>query len=763
MLATAPADVRLLFDDQIRPAGGDLAVDAHGRSVLGGKPRRQGSRVLVVPLRAGLAKGSYTVRWRVISNDGHLISGVVAFGIGTKPVATLTAGGDGPSAWAVLLRLLLLGGLLAAGGAALTGRLLEAGRLETLVVGVGLGLAAAGGFGLLAIEPGAASTRFGHFTEATAIVAAAGAGAAVLSLALPALGLAAWAAAALALAGPTLAGHALDPRHYRALIALADYAHVAAAAVWIGGLVLLALGNSPAARRRFPWIAAGAVGVLGVASIGRAIAAFPSLSSLVDTGYGRAVLVKTGIVAAVLALGWSNRRRLARVGFYAELVLLAGIVVAVAVLTDLRPPVRAAAAAARARAAAASAARRARTRGRGRRRRDRPRRVAARVADRGAGDRARPRGEGRRRARRHSRRSGHDVLRARVLLGHDPVTATAQARAGTRRRPDAPVHAPEAVAGAAGGLDRAPCRPRLPLAAHARHPRAPRRLGAKRDHDDLSRAGAEPSHLQDRRRPRGGGDRRRALGQASAREVGAVADGAAEGARAFLGLGSRCAMPACSRRATRRSTTRGSRHGSSSRSTRKSGRLLRLQMTATAHFMQHRYTRLQHAVPDRPASRKRTLNTGATEAKSGLVIRNAWIGGRALQAVPQRFARQPGSAEAPRSESQPRSATSSRRPPSASFRRRLPAAAATAPARSALSINDIYRRAAPGVVQVTSTSVVTVPADPFFGNPFFPQQQQQKSLGSGFVIDKAGHIVTNYHVVQGAKQIERQLLERRDA
>jgi S1-C subfamily serine protease len=86
------------------------------------------------------------------------------------------------------------------------------------------------------------------------------------------------------------------------------------------------------------------------------------------------------------------------------------------------------------------------------------------------------------------------------------------------------------------------------------------------------------------------------------------------------------------------------------------------------------------------------------------------------------------------------------------FPPQVAAAAATAPARSALSINDIYRRAAPGVVQVTSTSVVTVPADPFFGNPFFPQQQQQKSLGSGFVIDKAGHIVTNYHVVQGARQ-----------
>ena len=79
-------------------------------------------------------------------------------------------------------------------------------------------------------------------------------------------------------------------------------------------------------------------------------------------------------------------------------------------------------------------------------------------------------------------------------------------------------------------------------------------------------------------------------------------------------------------------------------------------------------------------------------------------------------------------------------------------AAVSRPSTS-LSINQIYRSAAPGVVQVTSTSVVTIPADPFFGNPFFPQQQQEQSLGSGFVVDKAGHIVTNYHVVQGARQI----------
>ncbi|HEV3407933.1 MAG TPA: trypsin-like peptidase domain-containing protein [Gaiellaceae bacterium] len=58
-----------------------------------------------------------------------------------------------------------------------------------------------------------------------------------------------------------------------------------------------------------------------------------------------------------------------------------------------------------------------------------------------------------------------------------------------------------------------------------------------------------------------------------------------------------------------------------------------------------------------------------------------------------------------------------------------------------LSIEDIYRRAAPGVVQVTA-----VGADPFSG-------QSQRGLGSGFVIDKAGHIVTNFHVIDGADEV----------
>jgi len=85
--------------------------------------------------------------------------------------------------------------------------------------------------------------------------------------------------------------------------------------------------------------------------------------------------------------------------------------------------------------------------------------------------------------------------------------------------------------------------------------------------------------------------------------------------------------------------------------------------------------------------------------------------------------------------------------------RTSPAPAAAAPAAAAggrLSISDIYDRAAPGVVQITSTS--SPPADDL-GTPSPPSGSQQ-ALGSGFVLDKAGHIVTNYHVIDGADTIE---------
>jgi S1-C subfamily serine protease len=69
------------------------------------------------------------------------------------------------------------------------------------------------------------------------------------------------------------------------------------------------------------------------------------------------------------------------------------------------------------------------------------------------------------------------------------------------------------------------------------------------------------------------------------------------------------------------------------------------------------------------------------------------------------------------------------------------------PRAGGLTIGQVFRRSSPGVVQVEARE--TVPPDPF--DPF---AETRRSLGSGFVIDTAGHIVTNYHVVQGADAVE---------
>jgi S1-C subfamily serine protease len=72
------------------------------------------------------------------------------------------------------------------------------------------------------------------------------------------------------------------------------------------------------------------------------------------------------------------------------------------------------------------------------------------------------------------------------------------------------------------------------------------------------------------------------------------------------------------------------------------------------------------------------------------------------------------------------------------------------PPTKGLTPERIYRRDAPGVVQITATSVQQT-VDPF---SFTPSTQTEQALGSGFVIDKAGHIVTNYHVIKGATKVQ---------
>ena len=76
----------------------------------------------------------------------------------------------------------------------------------------------------------------------------------------------------------------------------------------------------------------------------------------------------------------------------------------------------------------------------------------------------------------------------------------------------------------------------------------------------------------------------------------------------------------------------------------------------------------------------------------------------------------------------------------------------TPAAGQALTAEQVYRRDAPGVVQITATSVTQSQTDPFNLLPTTPQTTE--SLGSGFVFDEAGHIITNEHVIQGARKVQ---------
>jgi serine protease Do len=78
------------------------------------------------------------------------------------------------------------------------------------------------------------------------------------------------------------------------------------------------------------------------------------------------------------------------------------------------------------------------------------------------------------------------------------------------------------------------------------------------------------------------------------------------------------------------------------------------------------------------------------------------------------------------------------------------------------TLENIYNQVRPSVVSISvetqqQSSQSQIPS-PFFGFPGLPNQQQtpqySQALGSGFVWDKQGHIVTNNHVVDGASQIE---------
>lgn len=97
-------------------------------------------------------------------------------------------------------------------------------------------------------------------------------------------------------------------------------------------------------------------------------------------------------------------------------------------------------------------------------------------------------------------------------------------------------------------------------------------------------------------------------------------------------------------------------------------------------------------------------------------------------------------------------------------------------AEIALSFAPIVKRVAPAVVNVYAQRKVRGASNPFFDDPFFRQffggqfpgmnggggERVQRSLGSGVIVDPAGIVVTNYHVIDGADQVKVALADKRE-
>ena len=337
-LSTAPAGVALRFSQsvealptsiEVRSASGELVSR---RAVQGSDGRTISSRL------RPLSRGAYTVRWHAPSSDGHVVSGVFTFGVRADAPPPMEAfGAGGPSAgdhiarWAYFLALAaLLGGL---GFRLLVLRRAPPPRVERrfyLVTGVAA--IAAIDAGVLAfllraedalqlpfarflygdLSPIANETRFGAafivMTLGFALVAAL-----VFAAWLSDRPVLLWPAFLLGLgfaSGLSLSGHSAAGADSSWAPQLADWVHLAAASLWVGGLLQLAVCVWPAApelRReaflRFSRLAGILVALLVAAGVYLSVLRLPELTDLWTASYGRVLLLKLGLVALALAWG----------------------------------------------------------------------------------------------------------------------------------------------------------------------------------------------------------------------------------------------------------------------------------------------------------------------------------------------------------------------------------------------------------------------------------------------------------------------------
>lgn len=97
-LAEAPAEVSLTFSADVLDMGAAVVVsDATGTEWVSAAPAVDGPTVTAV-LDPGMPDAGYEIRWRIVSSDGHPISGVVPFTVGDGEPLAGGAGGVEPGA-----------------------------------------------------------------------------------------------------------------------------------------------------------------------------------------------------------------------------------------------------------------------------------------------------------------------------------------------------------------------------------------------------------------------------------------------------------------------------------------------------------------------------------------------------------------------------------------------------------------------------------------------------------------------------------------
>jgi copper transport protein len=352
VLGSGPHVLKLVFDQDVVPRYAHVAVvGAHGQDLAG--PPTVNGPVVTVPVRSAPI-GSYTVRWRMVATfDGHTTEGAYSFGVRVKPLPPAPAKGVGVPVAPELLAWLEFVGVVLAGGVLTfraivrppSGPAAEApARDATAAMWVG-GVGALIGLhaGVLAFLTGAypivggslssfvntqiVPIRVGtHLGQAWTVTTFAWLGVLVLLVA-------AWVTPQkrerlLACAGVSALGIAFGiswashPASHGALALLADYLHLLAGALWVGGLVALAI-LAAAARSlsrskreamiratvmRLSALAVPFVALVGAAGIYLALRELPSPSALLSSGYGVTLLLKSAVVVGALILGGYHRR-----------------------------------------------------------------------------------------------------------------------------------------------------------------------------------------------------------------------------------------------------------------------------------------------------------------------------------------------------------------------------------------------------------------------------------------------------------------------